>query len=183
MSRTWKDKPFWVKTNDDDCFVFHNHHHFGKVFKKSFVVLDSEGAPVIERVIETHKQFEVSFDYKGGFFGFYKTVERVVERFVYTKRVVHVVPNVCTADWRLPHGGKVNGLPVSIALPCYRQPKIKEKRFSKSGQYFARKTHARHRNRVNRNALVMKKQWNSDKNIDFWDSVDAYEDIIDSKCY
>lgn len=53
MSRTFKDRPYWVKTNDPknlEVITYHHHTRFGRKLEKSFPVKDENGERVTKEV-------------------------------------------------------------------------------------------------------------------------------------
>jgi hypothetical protein len=60
MSRTFKDRPYWVKVNDPKKFTleaYHDHVELGKPIYRHFPVLDENGEPVTKEVIVEYSFF------------------------------------------------------------------------------------------------------------------------------
>ncbi|MGL4998009.1 MAG: hypothetical protein ACRC5T_03325 [Cetobacterium sp.] len=50
MSRTDKDRPYWVRVNDEASLTHHDHTAFGRTYYRSVPVRDADGNPVYEDV-------------------------------------------------------------------------------------------------------------------------------------
>lgn len=58
MSRTFKDRPYWVRIADpkEDRSIFHSHWHFGRTLRRKIRVRDENKQPVFkEEIITTFK--------------------------------------------------------------------------------------------------------------------------------
>lgn len=85
MSRTFKDRPYWVKTNDPknlEVITYHHHVHFGRPLWKTVPVRDAEGNLVTTE--ETVKHYHTGEPY-------------IVTRGVYENRLVGYTSKECDA--------------------------------------------------------------------------------------
>jgi hypothetical protein len=105
MSRTDKDRPYWVKQNDETLlrYIDHDHLNLGRTYYRDRIVRDENGKPVTRTVMRERRIFswERYFSNRNGGYTVetYEAIEVVrerVENFTYADH--------CTGDFRTQHG-------------------------------------------------------------------------------
>jgi hypothetical protein len=151
MSRTYKDAPWWVRSNDvsNDRVTYHNHARFGEEIRTWSVDRDKDGNQKFIEVFDEHSN----------------TV-RFVKK--YKSFVTGYVKDYCTVDEPEAEG---SGYPHSGANPCghmldyhnWNRPSSKDKVLY-------------HKGRRSRATIALRKPFkafNSGEAIDDYDSVDT----------
>lgn len=93
MSNTYKDRPYWVRTNQpvkDTIIKRHRHENFGKPIYRYRPQLDTNGEPVTEEYIT-----DIARWVDGHLIGF-ETVKR--ERIIYERYIHSYTVDHCTID-------------------------------------------------------------------------------------
>ncbi len=194
MSRTDKDRPYWVKLNDEGTLVNHNHQHFGRSWYVYRPVRDERGNRVYEDVPVYRTAYEVvhGWDFTGvrGTYGMpAKAVNEAklllsagrpdepvlidTKRRVKFRRVqVHETYNHCTAGQRLANKYDAWVLPCTPELPAGNSRKMYTCGLSK-----ARKGYSDMRNGASRRAerdmlRSAARGWNCGEDLDNFDSLE-----------
>jgi len=90
MSRTDKDRPYWVRLNDDATSTWHDHLHLGEDVYRTRVVRDAQGQPVTEQVPRSMSATDIVKSHFGYFDrNYFLSFGRISEKIFQLARELH----------------------------------------------------------------------------------------------